>query len=174
MKCAPMTGIVAFAFMTWANGGLLAADTKVPVAPPPPMILGLPTNQPLAHGWYGPGSDGGAGYFNPARSGAYNPYPYYNLVGGESYAALYEADLPDQNESPLNPPAALTRHVVAAPQAGGHIGGPGPRNNLGQGVLPSAAESKACSSGNKRPLVRAISSQGRASSAFPVAASSTP
>jgi hypothetical protein len=70
------------------------------------------TNGPsgMSTGWYGVGSERGTGYFNPAVSGEYNPYPYYNIVGGESFAALFSYDLPDQNESPWNPPAALSRH----------------------------------------------------------------
>jgi len=70
-------------------------------------------------GWYGPGEDGGTGYFNPAVSGEYNPYPFYNIVGGESFGALYEYSLPDQNESPFNPQAALTRHGVNLPRMDG-------------------------------------------------------
>jgi len=61
-------------------------------------------------GWFGPGWDGGYGYFYPPFD-EYNPYPYYNIVGGESYDDdIYEQSLPDQYESPYNPPAALTRH----------------------------------------------------------------
>ena len=71
-------------------------------------------NGTLATGWYGPGWDGGYGYFNPVRTPEYNPYPYYNIVGGEPYGPLYEYDLPDQNESPFNPAVALTRHSGAA------------------------------------------------------------
>jgi len=63
-------------------------------------------------GWYGPGWDGSYGYFNPDFD-QYNPYPYYNIVGGQTYDTdIATADLPDQSESPYNPAAALTRHQI--------------------------------------------------------------
>jgi len=71
-------------------------------------------------GWYGPGDGEEYGYFNPDRN-EYNPYPYYNIVGGEQYpnygspSSLYRFDLPYQNESPLNPAAALTYHGLTQP-----------------------------------------------------------
>jgi hypothetical protein len=95
--------------------GLLAADTdatKTPKTPNDAKTTGQSSSGTLAAGWYGTGYDGNLGYFNPARSGQANPYPFYNIVGGETYGALYELNLPDQNESPLNPQAALTRHSV--------------------------------------------------------------
>jgi hypothetical protein len=82
------------------------------------VVLAACAGVPLfaaATGWYGPGEDGGTGYFNPAVSGEYDPYPFYNIVGGESFGALYEYSLPNQNESPFNPQPALTRHGVSAP-----------------------------------------------------------
>ena len=85
------------------------------------VVLAVCVGVPLfaaSTGWYGPGEDGGTGYFNPAVSGEYNPYPFYNIVGGESFGALYEYSLPNQNESPFNPGAALTRHGVNAPRTG--------------------------------------------------------
>jgi hypothetical protein len=61
-------------------------------------------------GWYGPGWDGNWGYFNP-NFDQYNPYPFYNIVGGFSYDSDTTVnDLPYQFESPYNPAAALTRH----------------------------------------------------------------
>jgi hypothetical protein len=108
-----MAVTVALAFCL--NGGLLAADTSPATALNHPKISGTSTNQTLKDGWYGPGWDGGFGYFNPARSGQYNPYPYYNIVGGAPYGPLYEPSLPDQNESPFNPPAALARHGLVMP-----------------------------------------------------------
>jgi hypothetical protein len=72
-------------------------------------------------GWYGPGANGyNMGYFDPYYD-QYNPYPYYNIVGGEAYSGqpvtvpYYSTDMPDQNESPYNPEAALTRHFVIYP-----------------------------------------------------------
>src|ERR1039457_2162255 len=70
----------------------------------------------LAAGRLGPGSGGGAGYFNPLWSAQYNPYPYYNIIAGEAYGGLYQFNLPDQFESPFNPSAALTRHRMTAPR----------------------------------------------------------
>jgi hypothetical protein len=62
-------------------------------------------------GWFGPGWTGGHGYFNPDFD-QYNPYPYYNIVGGEIYDTdIADEDLPYQHESPLNPAAALTDHL---------------------------------------------------------------
>ena len=99
------------------NTGLLAADTTPAATPAAPVVQpaqpkigGHAIGQSLSHGWYGPGYDGGTGYYNPVISGEYNPYPFYNIVGGESFGALYEYNLPNQNESPYNPQAALTRH----------------------------------------------------------------
>jgi len=81
-----------------------------------------------SYNWYGPGWDGGFGYFDPDYDTGdfiggteiydqYNPYPFFNIVGGQQYdigfgniIPLYEFNLPDQYESPYNPPAALTRH----------------------------------------------------------------
>jgi len=61
-------------------------------------------------GWYGPGWSGWYGYFDPTYN-EYNPYPYYNIIGGETYNDdTFEQDLPYQHESPYNPAAALTRH----------------------------------------------------------------
>lgn len=69
--------------------------------------------------WYGPGSDDNSGYFNPVDD-QLNFYPYYNIVGGASYDVLYVNDLPDQNESPYNPAAALTFHTIIDPTAYNH------------------------------------------------------
>ena len=101
------------------NTGLLAADTN-PAATPAtqpaqPKTSGHAIGQSLSHGWYGPGHDGGTGYYNPSVSGQYNPYPFYNIVAGESYGPMYGSDLPDQYESPYNPAAALTQHGLGAP-----------------------------------------------------------
>jgi len=80
-------------------------------------------------GWYGPGSDDNGGYFNPSYNiwspipDQWNLYPYYNIVGGVAYSSTspsYTWDLPDQNESPLNPAAALTLHEVLNPTASNH------------------------------------------------------
>ena len=60
-------------------------------------------------GWYGPGWDGNPGYFNPSTD-QYNPYPFLNIVGGQSFDTSGAQDLPNQNESPYNPAAALSRH----------------------------------------------------------------
>jgi len=66
----------------------------------------------LSTGWYGPGWDGSFGYFNPEFD-QYNPYPFYNIVSGQSNDPnITDNDLPDQNESPYNPAAALTRHQL--------------------------------------------------------------
>ena len=97
------------------SAGLLAASTDATIPPNHSETNGQGGNGTLANGWYGTGYDGGTGYFNPARSDEYNPYPFYNIVGGESFDVFYEYNLPDQNESPLNPQAALTRHGVTAP-----------------------------------------------------------
>ncbi len=74
----------------------------------------------LSSGWYGVGADNGDGYFNPDFD-EYNPYPYYNVVGGESYETLYIQDLPDQDESPLNPGPALTEHGIVHPSSQGGL-----------------------------------------------------
>jgi opacity protein-like surface antigen len=106
------------------SAGLLAADTNATITPNPPNLSetnGPVGNGTLANGWYGTGYDGATGYFNPARSDEYNPYPFYNIVGGESFDVLYEYNLPDQNESPLNSQAALTRHGVTAPRLKYHM-----------------------------------------------------
>ena len=95
-------------------------------------------------GWYGPGagieyygyltsanvsassyySYYDVGYFNPYRTPQFNPYPYPNIVGGYNYynydhdvtgGGYGVPDLPDQNESPYNPGAALTMHGIANP-----------------------------------------------------------
>jgi hypothetical protein len=80
----------------------------------------------LQTGWYGVGSaektgvNGleDVGYFNPAQD-EFNPYPFYNIVGGESFTDgptfNTVGDLPFQYESPLNPGPALTRHGVVHP-----------------------------------------------------------
>jgi len=61
-------------------------------------------------GWYGPGWDGGYGYYYPPGD-QYNPYPYYNIISGNTYLNdVADPELPEQYESPYNPPAALTRH----------------------------------------------------------------
>jgi hypothetical protein len=72
-------------------------------------------------GWYGPGSDDNMGYFDPYYD-QFDPYPNYNVVGGEQYPnygnpsiPTYIWDLPDQNESPYNVGPALTRHGVIHP-----------------------------------------------------------
>jgi hypothetical protein len=110
-----LAAVIALAL--FPNARSLAADTNN-VAPVKIKAKAKANNtaggSTLATGWYGPGWDGGHGYFNPARTPQYNPYPYYNIVGGEPYGAMFESDLPDQNESPYNPAAALTRHAGAA------------------------------------------------------------
>lgn len=82
--------------------------------------VGCCDDQPWYGNWFGPGWDGGYGYFYPPND-QYNPYAWLNLVGGFQYDTLvpvafaapeYEFELPDQYESPYNPPAALTRHLV--------------------------------------------------------------
>jgi hypothetical protein len=106
-----LAAVIAVALL--ADARSLAADTNN-VAPVKVKIKAKTNTSSggstLAHGWYGPGWDGGYGYFNPALTPEYNPFPYFNIVGGETYGPLFENDLPNQNESPLNPPAALTRH----------------------------------------------------------------
>jgi hypothetical protein len=102
-----LAAVIALTLLSDAR--MLAADTNN-VAPVKVKPNASPSGLTLATGWYGPGWDGGYGYFNPARTPQYNPYPYYNIVGGEPYGPLYENDLPDQNESPFNPAPALTRH----------------------------------------------------------------
>ncbi len=72
--------------------------------------------------WYGTGTNVTFGYFNPARSGQYNPYPYYNIVGGAASGPLYKPGLPDQNESPFNPQAALARHRLPTARAANPFG----------------------------------------------------
>jgi hypothetical protein len=95
-----------------------------------------------ANGWYGPGSDDLTGYYNPANDSYENyltyynfyvtdPYPYYNVIAGWSYPGAYlnthqnvfpqyNFTMPDQNESPLNPPAALTQHGIVDKSATRH------------------------------------------------------
>jgi hypothetical protein len=102
-----MTIVATVALAARANAGLPA-----PAAPTPAKANIPSAGQTLAHGWYGPGWDGGVGYFNPKWTSQYNPYPYYNIVGGESYGLLYVDGLPDQFESPFNPAMALTEHGV--------------------------------------------------------------
>ncbi len=95
--------------------------------------------------WYGTGSDDGYGInsFNDLRTGGqnlgsnitgggyfdpeydqWNLYPYYNIVGGATYptgsGAQFTFALPDQNESPFNPAAALTQHQLSNPTAASH------------------------------------------------------
>jgi len=71
---------------------------------------GQPNYDTTVTGWYGPGWSGWHGYFDPYYD-QYNPYPYYNIVGGETYSFdTFSFDLPVQHESPYNPAAALTRH----------------------------------------------------------------
>ena len=71
-------------------------------------------NESIATGWYGPGEGETHGYFNP-RYHQYNPYPYFDIVGGDTYASLFVQDLPRQHESPFNPSPALTKHMVNIP-----------------------------------------------------------
>jgi len=108
LKTAIAAALVLAAGM---GAGLFAADTNTPSALNLPKIAAPSATTTPAHGWYGPGYDSGTGYFDPAVS-EYDPYPYYNIVGGESYAPLYQDSLPDQKESPFNPPAGLTRHGI--------------------------------------------------------------
>jgi len=64
------------------------------------------------NGWFGPGWDGGYGYYNPDVDGA-QTYPYYNIIAGQSFDTTQSFnDVPYQFESPFNPAAALTRHQV--------------------------------------------------------------
>jgi hypothetical protein len=81
--------------------------------------VGCCDDYPWYENWYGPGSDDNYGYFNPYID-QLNYYPYYNIVGGEAYDSLYINDLPYQNESPLNPAAALTRHTITDATAHNH------------------------------------------------------
>jgi opacity protein-like surface antigen len=115
MKKVKTTIAATVALAACVSAGLLAADTDATITANHSETNGQGGNGTLATGWYGTGYDGGTGYFNPARSDEYNPYPFYNIVGGESFGVFYEYNLPDQNESPLNPQAALTRHGVTAP-----------------------------------------------------------
>jgi hypothetical protein len=98
-----------------------AADTNAVVAASGHQSKAQPATGTWATGWYGPGYDGGSGYFNPSFD-EYNPYPYYNIVGGEAFGPMYEFHLPDQNESPLNPAAGLTRHGMGGVQPGYRAG----------------------------------------------------
>jgi hypothetical protein len=75
-----------------------------------PQFNGQANYHTTVIGWYGPGWDGLYGYFNPYFD-QYNPYPFYNIVGGFSFDTDFLIwDLPNQNESPFNPSTALTRH----------------------------------------------------------------
>jgi opacity protein-like surface antigen len=116
MKKMKTTIAATVALAACVSAGLFAAGTDATIPPNHHKTNDQGAHGTLATGWYGPGYDGGTGYFNPARSDEYNPYPFYNIVGGESFDFLYEYHLPDQNESPLNPQAALTRHGVTAPR----------------------------------------------------------
>jgi hypothetical protein len=94
-------------------------------------------------GWYGPGSDDLTGYYNPYSDPDENyvtyynfyptdAYPFYNIIAGWSYTGngtldgvtpivpVYYWDLPYQNESPFNPPAALTQHGILNPSQTSH------------------------------------------------------
>ncbi len=84
--------------------------------------IGCCDDTPWYESWYGIGADFGPigsyhgdeegfGYFDPSVD-QYNPYPYYNIVGGETYSTNYFRDLPDQYESPYNPGPALTNHKI--------------------------------------------------------------
>jgi len=84
--------------------------------------IGCCDNTPWYDSWYGIGADFGPinayhgseegfGYFNPSGD-QYNPYPYFNIVGGEVFSTNFFRDLPDQFESPYNPGPALTNHKV--------------------------------------------------------------
>jgi opacity protein-like surface antigen len=115
MKKMKTTIAATVALAVCVSAGLLAASTDATITANHSETNGQGGNGTLTTGWYGTGYDGETGYFNPARSDEYNPYPFYNIVGGESFGILYEYNLPDQNESPLNPQAALTRHGVTAP-----------------------------------------------------------
>jgi len=135
------------ALAAYVSAGLLAADMDATITANHSETNGQGGNGTLATGWYGTGYDGGTGYFNPVRSDEYNPYPFYNIVGGESFGVLYEYDLPDQNESPLNPQAALTRHGATAPRLKCHMRSLNLRKKTAQVVptrstqnLPSAAD----------------------------------
>jgi hypothetical protein len=69
---------------------------------------------PWYNDWYGlANSDNyGTGYFVPGDD-QYNPYPYYNIIAGVRISPLYTPGLPysaDQNESPYNPGAGLSKH----------------------------------------------------------------
>jgi hypothetical protein len=106
--------------------------------------LNLDDNYTHSTGWYGPGADGYAGYYDPAHDPDQNhptyfnfyptdPYPFYNIIAGYSYtgvAMVHGAHpvvvptgtyaMPDQNESPFNPNAALTQHGILNPSATSH------------------------------------------------------
>jgi hypothetical protein len=120
MKKAKITIATAVALAACVSARLLAADTSTTTALNQPKTSDPSAGPTPANGWYGPGYDGQTGYFNPALS-EYNPYPYYNIVGGESYAPLYTFDLPNQNESPFNPATALTRHNTFPPSQAHHM-----------------------------------------------------
>jgi len=77
--------------------------------------LGTDNEETWVIGWFGPGWDGSFGYFNPDNDVdyQYNPFPHFNIVGGEVYNTdEFIYSLPYQFESPFNPPAALTRHQL--------------------------------------------------------------
>ena len=139
MKTVQTAAAAMVALSAWLNISLLAADTTATIAPDHPAIVGQATKATLAHGWYGPGYDARTGYFNPALSSQYNPYPYYNIVGGESFAPLFQEALPDQNESPLNPPAALSRHVVSGTRLNDHRSGLSLTKKAAQAVPPRSS-----------------------------------
>jgi len=74
---------------------------------------GQPDYETYVIGWFGPGWDGGVGYYNPDINQSEQAYPFYNIVAGQSFDNIQsEFDLPDQYESPFNPAAALTHHQV--------------------------------------------------------------
>jgi hypothetical protein len=78
---------------------------------------------PWYESWYGIGADFGPtgtyqggvegfGYYNP-RQDQENPYPFFNIVGGETFDTnVLDNDLPDQFESPYNPGPALSNHHI--------------------------------------------------------------
>lgn len=115
------TVALAAALGAGLSGMARAADTNAVVAASSHQSKAQPGTGTWATGWYGPGYNGGSGYFNPSFD-EYNSYPYYNIVGGEAFGPRYEFHLPDQNESPLNPAAALTRHTRGGFQSGYRAG----------------------------------------------------
>jgi hypothetical protein len=84
--------------------------------------IGCCDDSPWFESWYGPGADFGPtgayqgteegfGYYNPEND-QYDPYPYFNIVGGAEYSTNFSRTLPDQFESPYNPGPALANHHV--------------------------------------------------------------